>query len=44
MALTDRDVSIWDEVNRKWAVQHGSFNIYVGASSLDIKLKGTMAV
>jgi beta-glucosidase len=42
--LADRDLSIWDATNHRWALQSGTFQIYVGASSQDIRLKGTLTV
>jgi len=40
--LSDRDLSIWDADAHKWAVQSGSFAVLIGASSADIRLKGTL--
>jgi len=42
--LEDRDLSIWDATTHKWVLQRGTFNVYVGASSQDIRLKDTMTV
>jgi len=42
--LSDRDLSIWDANTHKWVLQTGVFNIYVGASSQDIRLKSTLTV
>jgi len=42
--LSDRDLSIWDANTHKWALQSGTFNVYVGASASDFKLKGTLTV
>jgi beta-glucosidase len=42
--LTDRDLSIWNETSHAWALQHGTLNVFVGASSQDIRLKGTLTV
>jgi len=42
--LSDRDLSIWDATSHKWVLQTGTFNLNVGASSADIRLKGTMNV
>ena len=44
LPLTDREVSIWDVVSHGWQVQHGTFTALVGASSRDIRLKGTFTV
>jgi beta-glucosidase len=43
-ALTDRDLSIWDANTHKWVLQTGTFNVFVGASSQDIRLKSTLTV
>jgi len=42
--LTNQDLSIWDATAHRWALQSGTFNIMVGASTQDIKLKGTLTV
>jgi len=42
--LSDRDLSIWDASAHKWSLQKGTFNVYVGASADDFKLKGTLVV
>jgi beta-glucosidase len=42
--LTDRDVSNWDVVNKKWSVTPGKYGVLVGSSSQDIRLKGTLTV
>lgn len=39
--LSDEDLSIWDVSTHSWSLVHGSFSIYVGASSRDIRLTGT---
>jgi len=36
--LTRRDLSIWDVVQQQWVLQRGAYQIYVGASVLDIRL------
>ncbi|TKA58974.1 hypothetical protein B0A49_12463 [Cryomyces minteri] len=43
-ALTRRDLSIWDVVVQQWRLQKNRYPIYVGASSRDIKLNGTLTV
>jgi len=40
----DRDFSIWDATAHKWALQSGQFTVYVGASSADFRLKGTLTI
>ena len=42
--VTARDLSIWDATTHDWAMQHGTFGVYVGASSRDIRAKGTFTV
>ncbi|TQS32255.1 hypothetical protein Golomagni_07436, partial [Golovinomyces magnicellulatus] len=41
--LTRRDLSVWDVVSQKWVVQAGTYKIYAGASSRDIRLNGSLA-
>lgn len=43
-ALTRRDLSVWDVVSQRWVLQNGEYKIYVGASSRDIRWKGTFTV
>jgi beta-glucosidase len=40
--LGTRDVSIWDVVKHDWASVSGTFDVLVGASSRDIRLRGTI--
>jgi beta-glucosidase len=40
--LSDQDLSIWDVTAHAWAQQHGTFGVYVGSSSRDVRLKGTL--
>jgi beta-glucosidase len=42
--LTRRDLSIWDVVVQQWRLQEGAYPIYVGASSRDFRLNGTLTV
>ena len=44
MALTPRDLSVWDVVRREFAVVQGEFAVAVGASSRDLRLKATLKV
>lgn len=40
--LTRRDLSIWTD--QGWALQSGSYHIYIGKSVLDIQLTGTLTI
>ena len=42
--LTRRDFSVWDVVAQTWALQAGLYKVYVGASSRDIRLTGSLTV
>jgi beta-glucosidase len=42
--LTRRDLSVWNVEKQDWELRRGVYNIYVGASVLDIKLKGTFTL
>ena len=42
--LRKRDLSYWDSRQQNWIVPSGSFGVSVGASSRDIRLKGTITV
>ncbi|KAI0010234.1 glycoside hydrolase family 3 protein [Xylariaceae sp. FL0662B] len=42
--LSRRDLSIWDVVSQKWVVQRGNYPVYVGASSRDIRLTGSIDI
>lgn len=41
--LRRKDLSYWDVRSQKWVLPTGAFNIYVGASSRDIRLTGTIS-
>lgn len=43
-SLTRKDLSVWDVVAQKWALQSGSYKIYVGKSSRDLLLEGTLDI
>ena len=42
--LSPRDVSVWDIRSHSWLVQNGTFRVYVGASSEDIRLRGVLVI
>ncbi|KAI2467051.1 glycoside hydrolase family 3 protein [Annulohypoxylon bovei var. microspora] len=42
--ITRRDLSIWDVVAQKWRLQPGDYSVFVGGSSRDLPLKGTLTI
>ncbi|KAI1465934.1 glycoside hydrolase family 3 protein [Daldinia caldariorum] len=42
--LTRRDLSVWDVVAQKWRLQPGEYRIWVGRSSRDLPLNGTLTI
>jgi beta-glucosidase len=40
--LSSGDLSTWDATQHGWSPVQGTFQVYVGASSRDIRLKGTL--
>jgi beta-glucosidase len=38
--LRRKDLSVWNVQKQEWELRRGTYNIYVGSSVLDIKLKG----
>ncbi|KAI1410715.1 glycoside hydrolase family 3 protein [Hypoxylon sp. FL1857] len=42
--LTRRDLSTWDVVAQNWLLQGGDYSIFVGSSSRDLPLTGTLTV
>ncbi|KAL4907065.1 putative beta-glucosidase L [Aspergillus multicolor] len=42
--LTRRDISYWDVGLQKWVVPAGEFEVFVGASSRDVRLTGSFTV
>jgi beta-glucosidase len=42
--LTRRDLSIWSTKEQNWVLQKGDYQIYIGASVADIRLKGVLTV
>ncbi|KAJ5211590.1 uncharacterized protein N7498_003236 [Penicillium cinerascens] len=43
-ALTRRDLSYWDVKMQKWVIPVGTFRVYVGSSSRDIRQEGSFTV
>lgn len=43
-ALTRRDLSIWDVEAQQWRLQEGTYKVYVGSSSRDLPLEGTLEI
>jgi len=37
-----RDLSVWDVTAQEWRLTPGTYQIYVGASSRDLRLNGTL--
>jgi beta-glucosidase len=42
--LLRRDLSEWGVVEQSWVLQQGSYEIYVGSSSRDLPLSGTLTI
>jgi beta-glucosidase len=42
--LTDRDLACFDDTQSAWIVEPGRFEVLAGASSLDIRQKGTLSI
>ncbi|KAF3155651.1 hypothetical protein TWF569_009013 [Orbilia oligospora] len=40
--LKRKDLAYWNTASQRWVVPTGNFNIFIGASSRDIRLQGTM--
>ncbi|KAF3939182.1 Beta-glucosidase [Dactylella cylindrospora] len=40
--LRRKDLAYWNVASQRWVVPTGNFNIYIGSSSRDIRLQGTM--
>lgn len=43
-ALNRRDLSVWDTAAQKWKLQKGEYKVYVGTSSRDLPLAGTLTI
>ncbi|KAJ7099289.1 glycoside hydrolase superfamily [Mycena belliarum] len=44
LTLREKDVSVWDVVKQKWVRATGKFDVFVGASSRDIRLTGSFSL
>ncbi|KAI1284188.1 beta-glucosidase M [Xylaria sp. FL0933] len=42
--LNRRDLSIWDVVAQKWALQRGDYQVFVGSSSRQLPLHGVLSI
>lgn len=42
--LTRRDLSVWDTTMQKWSLPRGTYTVFVGASSRDLRLNGTFTI
>ncbi|KAI0864338.1 beta-glucosidase M [Xylaria cubensis] len=42
--LTRRDLSVWDVVAQKWALQKGDYGVFVGSSSRLLPLQGKLTI
>jgi beta-glucosidase len=42
--LRRKDLSVWNVEKQNWELRRGVYNIYVGSSVLDIKLKGSFTL
>ncbi|GKZ63055.1 hypothetical protein AnigIFM49718_010786 [Aspergillus niger] len=40
--LTRRDLSLWDTESQSWYLERGEYKLYVGSSSRDIRLTGSL--
>ncbi|KAJ3500577.1 hypothetical protein NM208_g17112 [Fusarium decemcellulare] len=42
--LTRRDLSVWDITAQQWSLGKGEYKVYVGTSSRDLPLQGTLSI
>lgn len=42
VTLTERELSVWDVVSQTWKRPQGTFEVFVGASIKDVRLKGVL--
>lgn len=43
-ALTRRDLSIWDVMLQQWRLQEAEYGVFVGSSSRDLRVNGTVVI
>lgn len=44
LELTRRDLSVWDVAAQQWKLTKGEYDLFVGASSRDFRLNGTITI
>jgi len=44
ISLRNKDVAVWDVGGQVWMIPEGVFEVFVGASSRDLRLNGTFSV
>jgi beta-glucosidase len=42
--LSRRDMSVWDVASQQWRLRRGEYKIWIGASSRDLRLNGTLKI
>lgn len=42
--LTRRDLSVWDVEAQQWRLRRGTYRVYVGASSRDVRVNGVLKI
>ena len=42
LTIAKPEVQIWDTVSGSWVITPGTYTVYVGSSSRDIRLTGTL--
>ncbi|KAK3316622.1 glycosyl hydrolase family 3 N terminal domain-containing protein [Apodospora peruviana] len=42
--LTRRDLSVWDVVAQQWRLRRGEYMLWIGASSRDLRLDGSLVI
>ena len=44
ISMKDRDFSYWNVDTQKWTVEPGTYKVFIGASSRDIRMSGTIKI